>query len=141
MTAYTAPKLSPQKMAQVEQGLFNFLVPFTSLLLRPDQAAQCLRGDKSPKTLGGKDRTDSRHHALSYVYALREEGKLECIAPTGREKERFMVTRRSVLLLLAEQSNFDPSDHDTRVEALLPGMSRKQLVRFIAKATRQIERL
>lgn len=141
MTAYTAPQLSPQKKAQVEQGLFDFLVPFTSLLLRPDQAAQCLRGDRNTTTRGGRDRTDSRHHALGYVYALREEGKLECIAPTGREKERFMVTRRSVLLLLAEQSNFDPSAFDTRVEALLPVLTRAQLIRFIARATRQLERL
>jgi hypothetical protein len=141
MPAYTAPKLPPQKMAAVEQGLFDFLVPFRSLLLRPDQAAQCLRGEKNTTTLRGRVRADSRHHALSYVYALRQEGKLECIAPTGREKERFMVTRRSVLLLLAEQSNFEPSDFDTRLEALLPSLTRAQLDRLITKATRLREKL
>ena len=130
MKAYTAPKLTPQKMAEVEQGLFDFLVPFRGLLLRPDQVAQCLRGT-----------TKQGNVPLSYVYALKEEGKLECIAPTGREKERFMVSRRSVLLLIAEQSNFDPSDFETRLEALLPSLSRAQLERFIIKATRLREKL
>lgn len=124
MKPYTAPALSPQRTIQVEQGLFDFLVPFKSLLLRPDQVAQCLRGI-----------TKSGNVSLNYVYCLKEEGKLECLAPTGREKERFVVTRRSVLLLIAEQANFDPSDFDTKLEALLPSLTRAQLDRLIIKAT------
>ena len=141
MTAYTAPKLPPLKMAAVEQGLFDFLVPFRSLLLRPDQAAQCLRGDKSETTRSGAKRADSRHHALSYVYALREEGKLNCIAPTGRSKERFMVTRMSLLMLLAEQSNWDAADFDVRWEQMLRHLDRPHLDRLITKATRMREKL
>ena len=141
MTPYSAPKLSREKLAAVEHGLFDSLLRSKALLLRPDQVAESLRGAKSGMTRSGRARKDRRHHALSYVYALRDEGKLECLAPTGRVRARFVVTRRSVLLLLAEQANFDPSDSDTRIEALLPILTRAQLDRFIAKATQLRARL
>ena len=117
-------KLSKARAAEAaDQGAFDFLCPFKGPLLRPDQVAKCL----------GRD--------VQHVYDLIDETKLESHAPTDRVKSRYMITRRSTLLCLAETANYDPSFYIERVEALLPSLNAEQLTRLIISATHRRARL
>jgi hypothetical protein len=65
---------------------FDFLCRFRGVQLNPRQAAECLgRG-------------------LDFVYEQIEEGLLEAHAPLHRQKRRYTITRRSVLLLLSRMA-------------------------------------
>jgi excisionase family DNA binding protein len=115
-----ATKTRTALSAAVDQGTFDFLVPFGPhrALLRPDEVSRCL---------GWKQRT---------VYQLIDEGKLEAHAIPGRDKQRYQVTRRSVLLFLAETALYHGEDTITRTERLLSSFSAAELSRLIATATR-----
>lgn len=115
-----ATKTRAALQAAIDQGTFDFLVPFGPhrTLLRPDEVSRCL---------GWKVRT---------VYQLIDEGKLEAHAITGRDRQRYQVTRRSVLLFLAETALYHGEDALTRTERLLASFSATELSRLIAAATR-----
>ena len=115
-----ASKTQAALAAAVDQGTFDFLVPFGPhrALLRPDEVSRCL---------GWKQRT---------VYQLIDEGKLEAHAITGRDKQRYQITRRSVLLFLAETALYRGEDTLTRLERVLPALAPAELNRLIAAATR-----
>lgn len=100
-----------------EQSAFDFLVPYRKPLLRPDEAATCLG------------------RSVDFVYDMLDEGKLESHAPKNREVRRYTITRRSVVLLLAETATYDPEHFTTRAEALLETLSADQLTRVIRRAT------
>jgi len=100
------------------QPSFDWLIPTTKELLRPEECARYL--DRS----------------LDFVDAMIDEGKLEWMAPTGRKVERKRITRRSLLLLILEQFRADPELWFERYAALLHRCSAHQLTRLIAEATR-----
>ena len=104
-------------MAEVAQQEWDWLVPTNKNLLRPDEAA----------TYFGR--------SVDYVYDIIEEGKLEVHAPTDRLVERKTITRRSVVLHLAETAKYNPAYFAERVEALLAHLDSHQLSRLIAAAT------
>ncbi|MDD5349480.1 MAG: hypothetical protein PHQ12_04640 [Chthoniobacteraceae bacterium] len=115
-----ASKTRAALQSAVDQGTFDFLVPFGPhrALLRPDEVSRCL---------GWRPRT---------VYQLIEEGRLEAHAITGRDKQRYQVTRRSVLLFLAETALYRGEDALCRAEHLLSSFSAAELSRLITTATR-----
>lgn len=117
MTGYCQPKVSARAVAQIEQGFFDFLVPYKNPLLRPDQCAKSL------------------NRGVNFIYDLLAEGKLEAHGVPGREKERYQITKRSLLLYLAESANYDPADFETRAEALVDTLTADQLTRLIVRAT------
>jgi excisionase family DNA binding protein len=90
-------------------------------LLTPPEVARCL---------GWKPRT---------VLELIQEGKFEAYALPGREKQRYQVTRRSVLLFLAETAQFEPSNFPQRVNALLSFLTRDQLAATAAEVAKLLK--
>jgi len=118
-------KATSKLQAAIDQGAFDFLMPFgpNRPLLRPDEVSRCL---------GWKVRT---------VYQLIDEGKLEAHALTDRDKQRYQVTRRSVLLVLAETALYIDADPTPRIERLLSALSKEQLTRLIVTATHLRARL
>ena len=104
-------------MPEAQTG-WDWLVPTTRDLLRPDEVA---------RFLGRKE---------SFVYELVEEGKLEAFEPTDREVKRKRITARSVRLVLAEQARSNPQNFSERVLSLLPHLDSASLTRLITEATR-----
>lgn len=100
----------------VQQQDFDWLVPTTKDLLRPDEVARYL----------GRE--------LTFVYELCDSGKLEAFEPTDRTVKRKVITRRSVVLVLAEQARTNPALFFDRVLALLNHLDPAQLSRLIAAA-------
>ena len=100
------------------QTTWDWLVPTTKDLLRPDEVA---------RFLGRKE---------TFVYELVEEGKLEAFEPTDREVKRKVITARSVRLVLAEQARSNPAHFAERVLSLLPHLDSAAISRLIAEATR-----
>lgn len=105
-------------MSDPRQTAWDWLVPTTKDLLRPDEVA---------RFLGRKE---------TFVYELVEEGKLEAFEPVDRQVKRKVITRRSVLLVLAEQARSNPANFAERVHALLPHLDAASLSRLISEATK-----
>ena len=100
------------------QTTWDWLVPTTKDLLRPDEVA---------RYLGRKE---------TFVYELVEEGKLEAFEPCGRQVKRKMITARSVRLVLSEQARSNPAHFAERVLALLPHLDTAAINRLITEATK-----
>jgi hypothetical protein len=98
---------------------FDWLVPTTKDLLRPDEVA---------RYLGRKE---------TFVYDLCDTGKLEAFEPVDREVKRKVITRRSVLIVLAEQAKTNPALFFERVLALLNHLDAHQLAQLIAAANQR----
>jgi hypothetical protein len=109
---YIEPDLSQTRRQMLSDGRFDFLVPWPEPLLAPSQCAIALRGDR--------DR-------LSYVYTMIEKGKLETVGPRGRTKTRLLVTRRSLLLLIAEQFDGNPGSLLERICFLMDALPDSEL--------------
>ena len=119
-TPYVAPVLSRQVLTLVDEGFFNFACPYSAVWLTPPQVARCLG------------------RSLDFVEKMRDEGMLEVSAPPNREKERVMITRRSVLLLLAKMANnVDSADRQRCVLELINGETDKALLTAIVIAATQ----
>lgn len=103
-----APALPPAKESPWEIE-FGFLIDFRKALMRPDEAARILG------------------RSTNYIYAAIEAGDLEAFKPKGREVNRYMISRRSVALHLAETCTLRTGDWMNRVQALLGEMSESQL--------------
>lgn len=82
--------LSPAEQARQDE--FDFLVPFSDRrpMLTIAEVAKILDRERD------------------FVEAMIDEGRLEAFAPPAREVQRKRITRRSVLLLLAEMSLVSP---------------------------------
>jgi len=102
-----APSSTPQHLTA--SGAFACLMAEKRAMLTTSEVARCL---------GWKPRT---------ILELIQEGKLEAHTLPGREKQRYQVTRRSVLLFLAETAQFGPAEFPRRVNALLAFLTRDQL--------------
>ncbi len=87
-----------------------------------------MRPDEVARYLGRKE---------TFVYDLCDEGKLEAFEPTDREVKRKVISRRSLLLVLAEQARENPALFMERVEALLNLMTPAQLSRLITAANQR----
>ena len=109
---------SSSTTADPAQMGFDWLMPYRKPLLRTDEAADCLR------------------RSQDFVCTLIEEGRLEA-HHTGadREKKRYNITRRSVLIELATSATYDPSHFIGRIEELLESLDASQLSRVIVRAT------
>ncbi|GEM_PF-1828364 len=89
---YTGPVLQRWKLDAAAQGWFDFLVPYKSEVISPVQCAKSL----------GRD--------VQHVYSLIERGKLEAHGVPGRDVQRYRITRRSLVLYMAESANYSPND-------------------------------
>jgi hypothetical protein len=115
MVRYAAPKLPKWKTDAVEQGWFDFLVPYRSPLISPVQVAKSL----------GKD--------VDHVYSLCQRGKLEDHGVPGRKVQRRKITKRSLLLYMAESANYSPADIVDRAVDVAVTFTDAQLALFQQK--------
>ena|SRR5581483_1411552 len=97
---------------------FEFLLPYEKPLLRPDEAAECLRFERN------------------HIYTLMLEGKLESHSDDDRERPTHRITRRSVLARLAKTAKYEPDDFLDVIESLIKTLSRSQIDRLIVRAQR-----
>jgi hypothetical protein len=114
MSRYAAPSLPAWKAQAVDQGWFDFLVPYRAVTVSPVQAARSL----------GRD--------VDHVYSLIERGKLEAHGVPGRKVERYRITRRSLVLYMAESANYNPNDLLERLAEITATLTDTQCERFIA---------
>jgi len=121
MTMSMTARTMVQRSEEERQAAFDFLMPFSERrrLLTPREVAGVL------------------HRSIDYVEAMIEEGKLEAFAPSDREKQRKTITRRSVLLLLAEQALGDPAHFEERLRKAIDGCTRAQLDGLLSHITRR----
>jgi hypothetical protein len=116
---YSAPsldkKLSDRKTARVahQNGEFDFLMPFQKNLLRTDEVSEIIGRSKQ------------------FVRELVNNGKLEAHKDSAfGTRESAAITRRSVILYLAETANYDPTYLVLRIEALLKALNGAALTRL-----------
>lgn len=76
----------------------------------------------------------------SFIYELVDEGKLEAFEPTDRQVKRKTISRRSVLMVLAETGSKNPETLLPWTIILLAWLSQDQLDRVIQEATRLLEK-
>jgi hypothetical protein len=123
--AYKPPKLKPRVQAAVDACEFDFLVPWSKTLYRTDEVAECLGRDPA------------------YVRALISAGRLDahCDSALG-DRKSSRVTRRSLIMYLAETANYEQADMVPRFEAVLKTMRPhhlKQIAAWIQKRLPAIE--
>ncbi len=90
---------------------FDWMVPFhiRRTLLSPREAATCF------------------NRTVHFIYSKIEEGSLESHAPDDREKQRYVVTRGSICLLLTELSSGCSEFRSERLDAVLKSLTGEQL--------------
>ena len=121
---YSAPVLTPKAQQAVARGDFDYLMPFQKSLLRTDEVAGVIGRSKQ------------------FVRELIEQGRLEAhVDCAWGTRESSRVTRRSVILYLAETANYDPSFHVVRIEVLLKRLNAPALQRVIKAATTLLNRI
>ncbi len=102
--------------SQPEQTAFDFLLPGSGTTVTAQWAA---------KSLG---------RSLHFIYQMSAEGKLEGFGPKDRDVVRKRYTRRSVIMLMAEQADFDPSDMAARLADVAATLSPAQWTQFLELA-------
>ncbi len=109
----------------IDQGAFDFMMPYSESrrTLNTAEVAKCLERSKD------------------FVEAMIAEGKLENFVPEDRARQTHRITRRSVLLLLAEQARFAPEHFLERVLRLIDACTPEQLQAIIIRATQRRARL
>jgi hypothetical protein len=124
---YIEPVLTPEKLRAVKRGDFDFLMPFqTKNLLRTGEVAAVI--GRSPQ----------------FVRELVEQGKLEAHVSSAYGegiRESPLITRRSVILYLAETANYDTSFLVIRIEVLFKGLNAFALNRLITTAQTLLSRI
>lgn len=115
---YSAPKLDQAKEAAVKDGEFDFLLPYAKSLYRTDEAAECIGRDPA------------------YVRDLIEKGRLEAHRDTAIKGGRLSnrVTRRSLLLYLAETADYRSDDTLAQVKAFLKTLRPHQIREIVHAA-------
>jgi excisionase family DNA binding protein len=96
-----------------DQLEWDWMVPTTKNLLRPDEAARYLG------------------RSIDFIYGLIDEGELEAFAPLNREVERKVITRRSVVLYLARSAKSHPTMIEERAIAFLRTLDRITLTNIL----------
>lgn len=116
---YSAPVLSKESARGVANGDFDFLLPLAKNLWRTDEVA------------------DAIGRSIQYVRQLIESGRLEAHKDSAYgTRESSLVTRRSVLLYLAETATYDPAYFVIRLESAIKKLPTQSLDRLIVTATR-----
>lgn len=119
---YSPPALPKDQQTAVDRGEYDFLIPVQKSLLRQDEVAEVL--DRSTQFVGeliDRGRLEA-HRDHAFGAGLRKSNR---------------VTRRSLILYLAETSNYDPAYMVMRIEVVLKTLKTPQLDRLIAFAHRQ----
>lgn len=122
---YSPPTLSPRQLQAVENGEYDFLIPTRKPLMRMDEVCDVLR------------------RSSGFVRHLVENGRLEVHRDSARgERPSNIITRRSVVLYLAETSDYDPAYMVMRIEVVMKTLkSPAALDRLISFAKKQKERI
>lgn len=122
---YAPPQLNARQMAAVEAGEYDFLIPTRKPLMRTDEVASAL------------------HRSQTFVRDLGDLGKLEVHSSSAKTDGRpsSTYTRRSLVLYLAETSNYDPAFIVMRIEVVLKTLKAPALQRLIKFANRELERI
>jgi hypothetical protein len=121
---YSPPRLDARQLAAVENGEYDFLIPTRKPLMRTDEVASAI------------------HRSLGFVRALIEDGRLETHKDSAKgERLTNSVTRRSVILYLAETADYDPAYLVMRVEVVMKTLRAPELDRLISFARKQRERI
>jgi hypothetical protein len=123
---YSEPSLDKKTRAAIHRGDFDFLLPYQKPLWRTDEVAEVIG------------------RSIQYVRALIEDGRLEAHTDSvfgDGERKSSMITRRSVLLYLAETANYDPGYLVIRIEVLLKRLTAPTLDRLVATARKLRERI
>jgi hypothetical protein len=122
--SYSPPALDKATATAHSRGDFDFLMPFQKNLLRTDEVSDVIGRSKQ------------------FVRELVEGGRLEAHKDSAfGDRQSAVITRRSVILYLAETSNYDPSFLVLRLETLLKQLNGPALARLIQAATKQRERI
>jgi hypothetical protein len=103
--------------------LFAMVADCAELLLSPQRVARIMG------------------RSARFVLELCDAGRLEAFSPPGRKVSRRVITRRSLVLVLAEDVEQVPEDCDTRLDRVLLELSSDQLQRLAAKAKMLANRL
>ncbi|MCA1659013.1 MAG: hypothetical protein LC642_00505 [Verrucomicrobiaceae bacterium] len=123
-TSYAPPALDRRQMAAVEAGEYDFLIPTRKAIMRPDEVANAIG------------------RSLPFVRSLIEAGRLEAHQDSAKgSRESNTITRRSVILYLAETSNYDPAFIVMRVEVVMKTLKQPALNRLIAFARKRLEQI
>jgi hypothetical protein len=118
------PKLDARFQSAVDRGEFEFLMPYEKPLYRTNEVAETIGRDQA------------------YVRVLVEAKRLEAHRDSafGTRKSN-LITRRSLVLYLAETANYQPAHLVLRIEALLKSLTSAQLDRLIDTARKHQNRL
>lgn len=121
---YSEPSLDKKTLDAIGRGDFDFLLPFHKPFWRTDEVAEVIG------------------RSIQYVRQLIEEGRLEAHQDSAYgDRKTSLVTRRSVLLYLAETANYDPGYLVIRIEVLLKRLTAPTLDRVSATAQKLRERI
>jgi hypothetical protein len=121
---YSPPELDKETRIAVDRGDFDFLLPYQKPLWRVDEVSAII------------------HRSTQYVRQLIEDGRFEAHQDSALgERKSSLVTRRSVLLYLAETANYDPGYLVIRIEVLLKRLTAPSLDRLIVTAQKLRERI
>ena len=123
---YSPPKLDQRIRVAVDAGEFDFLLPYAKALYRTEEGAE---------TLGRE-----QQFVRNLVAAGRLEAHTDNALGMGLRKTS-LVTRRSLLLYLAETANYSPNYLVVRIEALMKTLNPAALDRLIDTARKLKERL
>jgi hypothetical protein len=121
---YSPPALSPTQRKAVENGEYDFLIPTRKPLMRMDEVCDAIR--RSP----------------NFVRALMDNGRLEAHRDSAKgDRLSSLITRRSVILYLAETSGYDTAFIVMRIEVVMKTLRAPALDRITATARKLRERL
>jgi hypothetical protein len=122
--AYSPPALNARQLAAVEAGEYDFLIPTRKPLMRMDEVASAIG------------------RSVSFVRDLIDDSRLEAHRDSARgERPSNQVTRRSVILYLAETSNYDPSFVVMRLEVVMKTLQAPAINRIIAFGRKRLEQI
>lgn len=113
----------PMNAETLSPGPFEKVLALERELLKPKEVAEMMG------------------RCCDFVYGLVDEGKLEAMEPSGRQVKRKTITRRSVLMVMAESGSRNSEILGPQMEALLAWLSADELGRVIQEATRLLEKL
>src|SRR3954471_8373513 len=99
---YSPPTLNARQLAAVEAGEYDFLIPTKKPLMRTDEVASAI------------------HRSENFARYLGDDGRLELHRDTAKgSRQSNRYTRRSVVLYLAETSNYAPAFVVMRLEVVM----------------------
>jgi len=115
-------QLQALSQAALPPGPFEKALALKSELIKPRATAELLG------------------RSSDFIYALIDEGKIEAFEPSGRKVKRKTLTRRSVLMVLAESGSKKPEIFLPRMNALLAWLSLDSLDAVIREGNRLLEK-